>query len=324
MYTNGEKSIEALDAKKVDKAIELILGGDLPAAHNLLEEIVKNTPKDYLHKYEENGKLFIKFWDLAEFMRYVDIYKEEHDVSIIWVLNAYPRAYYLLGCLSVQQKNYDEAIKYLEVGNSLEPNNPTILLETAVAYSALGDHEKALSLYERVPELGPLVTEDEKARALRGQGVHLIDLGQLEAAEEALRESLKYDPDNRIAHGELEYIADLRSGGRKRAFTTTDIGRAEVEDADTQSKSCAAAGKPESILPWPEDLQCACGVSLKPAIHCCDPNELIDIDRFKNQLGPDFLLKPPCCGDPLSGFRCDECGRVYTWVIGTVKTVAEH
>jgi len=319
MYTNGEKSTETLDAEKVDKAIELLINGDQLEAHNLLEEVIKNTPKNYQYKYEEDGNLFIKFWDLTEFTRYVDIYKDEQDRSISWLLNAYPRAYYILGCLSVQQKDYHEAVKYLEAADHLEPDNPSILNEKAVTYSAMGDHAKALSLYERVLDVGPLVTEEDRAIALRGKGVQLIDLGQLDAAEKALEESLKYDPDSRIAHGELEYIADLRSGGRKRAITTE---KSSIANAGDQAKSGAIGVTPGSILPWPEDLQCACGVSLKIAIHCCDPNELIDIDEFKDQLGPEFLLVPPCCGDPLDGFRCDECGSIYTWVIGTVETVS--
>jgi len=319
MYTNGEKSTETLDAEKVDKAIELLLDGDQLGASSLLEEVIKNTPKDYLNQYEKDGNLFIKFWDLTEFTRYVDIYKDERDVSISWLLNAYPRAYYILGCLSVQQKNYHEAVKYLEAADRLEPNNPSILLEKAVAYLAIGDPAKALSVNERVLEVGPLVTEEDRAMALRGKGVALIDLGQLDAAEKALEESLKYEPDSRIAHGELDYIADLRSGGRKRATTTK---KSNIANAGDQAKPSAIAGMPGSIMPWPEDLQCACGANLKIAIHCCDPNELIDIDEFKDQLGPDFLLVPPCCKDPLDGFRCDECGSVYTWVIGTVETVS--
>lgn len=317
MYTNGEKGTEALDAEKVDKAIELLINGDQLEASNLLEEVIKNTPRDYLNQYEEDGNLIIKFWDLTEFTRYVDIYKDERDGSISWVLNAYPHAHYLLGCISIQQKNYDEAIKYLEAGNRLEPNNPSILLEKAVAYSAIEDPAKALSLYDRVLDVGPLVTEEDRAMALRGKGVQLIDLGQLDAAEKALEESLKYEPDSRIAHGELDYIADLRSGGSKRATVT---GNPDTEGAGDQAKSSAIAGMPGSILPWPEDQQCACGVSLKPAIHCCDPNELMDMAEFKDQLGPEFLLIPPCCGDPLDGFRCDECGSVYTWIIGVVDT----
>jgi len=96
----------------------------------------------------------------------------------------------------------------------------------------------------------------------------------------------------------------------------------DSENQDNVEKLSADLDFPTEILPWPEDLQCACGKSLKPAIHCCDPNELIDMDQVKDQLGPDFLLVPPCCGDPLDGFCCDECGSIYTWVIGTVETVS--
>jgi hypothetical protein len=48
------------------------------------------------------------------------------------------------------------------------------------------------------------------ARALRGQGVQLVDLDRLDEAEDALRRSMELEPDSETAHNELSYIRDLR------------------------------------------------------------------------------------------------------------------
>ena len=51
-----------------------------------------------------------------------------------------------------------------------------------------------------------------KATALRGKGMALIELGDLDLAETTLKESLYYDPDNKLARNELGYIQHLRAG----------------------------------------------------------------------------------------------------------------
>jgi Flp pilus assembly protein TadD len=53
-----------------------------------------------------------------------------------------------------------------------------------------------------------------KARLLRGRGFALTELGRLDDAEEAYRESLVSEPNNPRAAGELNYIARLRTGAR--------------------------------------------------------------------------------------------------------------
>jgi Flp pilus assembly protein TadD len=53
-----------------------------------------------------------------------------------------------------------------------------------------------------------------QATALRGIGVSLIELGELDRAETALRESLEVEPGNALAQNELLYISNLRSRPR--------------------------------------------------------------------------------------------------------------
>ncbi len=103
-------------------------------------------------------------------------------------------------------------------------------------------------------------------------------------------------------------------------MTAAITGNPDITDLDNLAKMSAIIGMPDTILPWPEDLQCFCGKSLKPAIYCCDPDKPINMDNFKDQLDRDFILSSPCCGESFEGFRCDACSRIYSWRQGVVGT----
>ena len=51
----------------------------------------------------------------------------------------------------------------------------------------------------------------QKGAALRGMGFALIEQGKLDEAEKKYKESLKADPDNKLALSELEYIKKLKA-----------------------------------------------------------------------------------------------------------------
>jgi hypothetical protein len=107
-------------------------------------------------------------------------------------------------------------------------------------------------------------------------------------------------------------------------MTAAITGNPDITDLDNLAKMSAIIGMPDTILPWPEDLQCFCGKSLKKAIYCCDPDKPIDIDEFKDQLDRDFIFSSPCCGEIYEGFRCDACSRVYSWRQGIVGTLTGY
>lgn len=206
--------IEACDARKVDRAIEYRKKGMLNRACTLLEEVILNAPKQYICKFEKSGQLYIKFWDRNKFIHFVKWNKNQgSEVSVTWLPSAYPRAYYHLGFINFEKKNYGMAIRFLEAGHRLEPSNPLFIIEKANIIGATGDRAKAISLLKQVPDVGPNVTKHCKAIALRQLGFHLIEQGDIDAAESALHESLKYEPNNDIAKNELEYIFRLKSEG---------------------------------------------------------------------------------------------------------------
>ena len=107
-------------------------------------------------------------------------------------------------------------------------------------------------------------------------------------------------------------------------MTAAITGNPDITDLDNLAKMSAIIGMPDTILPWPEDLQCFCGKSLKKAIYCCDPDKPIDMDEFKDQLDRDFIFSSPCCGEIYEGFRCDACSRVYSWRQGIVGTLTGY
>jgi tetratricopeptide (TPR) repeat protein len=73
--------------------------------------------------------------------------------------------------------------------------------------------DKALKHYQAAVNLTQEFTasESEQGMALRGLGFTLIELGQLDAAEDAFIRSLEVEPTNQLAKEELLYIAGIRS-----------------------------------------------------------------------------------------------------------------
>lgn len=209
------KEIEERDAEKVDNAIQCISRRDLDAAHRLLLEVIENTPANYVNEFIEGDSLFVKFWDQQEFIHYVNWHKGSFEVeNVVWIKNAYPRAFYYLGFLMTEAKEWGKAIEFLEKGKALEPTNPKFTTEKAQAFIWLGDHQKALELYKQAQAVNAHSNEHDKAVALRGEGFVLTEMGDLDGAENAYRESLKIELKNKLAHKELKYIAHLRSGGK--------------------------------------------------------------------------------------------------------------
>jgi len=204
------KDIERTDAKKVDEAQTHITNRNFAQAEDILKDVCSRCPETYQYKYLSNGTLTIKFWDLQEFMQYIANNEEDRKKEILWQESAYPRACYYLAYVQVEKSDFQKAIESLERGRLMEPQNPKFLLELGVIYGRLKDHSKALDCY-RSARIIDSITERDKAIALRGMGVQLIDLGKLEEAELVLKQSLQIEPNNSITEKELAYIAHLKS-----------------------------------------------------------------------------------------------------------------
>lgn len=142
--------------------------------------------------------------------------------QVVAVRNPYPLVSLYLGSYYNEIGKPEEALRVLDAGltlsaaHSLElgQHRPLLISERGAALMSLKRWPDALADYDQGLAIKGLEGRD-RARLYRGRGFTLTELGRLDEAEQAYRESLKLDPDNTIAQGELEYIAHLRVGGTK-------------------------------------------------------------------------------------------------------------
>ena len=143
------------------------------------------------------------------------------------VANPYPVIAFYLGSYYDEVDKPAEALRALDAGLALFPfelgkTRPSLLLERGAALNHLKRPQEALSSYEAM--LAILDQSDElRAVALRGRGFALTELGRLDEAEVAYRDSLKLKPENAVALAELKYIAGLKSGRAKSEPTMTKV-----------------------------------------------------------------------------------------------------
>jgi tetratricopeptide (TPR) repeat protein len=184
-------------------------GKRLKKAESLLEQVVSFAPEGWKAFSERNDSIFCAFWDTVEMNRCI---REQPDRIVISSFPSYSRAYYLLGFIAVEKGNTERALVQLNKGLALQPDHPVILLEKAAVLSMRKQPEEAYECYVLAEKPHFASTLMIIARALRGQGVTLIDLNRLDEAEVCLQNSLKYEPDNKVAINEIGYIRRLRSG----------------------------------------------------------------------------------------------------------------
>ena len=78
----------------------------------------------------------------------------------------------------------------------LEPDHPELWNEKGYLLGRLKRHQEAFDCYVRAASVRDWAPPSQIARALRGQGVQLVDLDRLDEAENALRRSLELEPDS--------------------------------------------------------------------------------------------------------------------------------
>lgn len=197
----------------ISTADDLIKRKEWLKAAQLLTKHVAEVPPDW-HPIKILPDLYEGyFWSSEEFISFVDYYRGEllkQKKSVIWVDGSYSKGYFLLAYIAAEHGDYSEALRLIDKGLALEPDHPQLLNEKAFILGGQRRFEESLTYYWRAVKARPWIPSSVKGRSYRGQGVVLIDLGRLNEAEEALKRSLMFDPDNEIALGEIEFINQLR------------------------------------------------------------------------------------------------------------------
>jgi tetratricopeptide (TPR) repeat protein len=213
-YSDQEK----LDAQRV-KAIESRLARERynwDAIFEELKDIYRNIPSaGYLNSFEDGENYYYKFWDMSEFFSYCGHAKESDSRKrVVWIENAYPKCCYYMAFICIERGEYNVAMEILEKGIELEPDNPELLSEMGLllgqAGASTGDTDyfnKAIHFYEKAFNARPFNSDSQKARALRGTGYILVELGDYAKAKEMYEASLTFE-ESEIAISELQIIAE--------------------------------------------------------------------------------------------------------------------
>jgi tetratricopeptide (TPR) repeat protein len=129
-------------------------------------------------------------------------------------------ALFIKGFSLIDLKRGGEAGPFLRRATELAPANSHYLNEYAEWFKTARQWQKSHDLFARAADLAPQQPADVRdlrhARSLRGMGFNLIELGNLDEAEKLMRQSLKLDPESRVARIELQYIAEQRAKAAKR------------------------------------------------------------------------------------------------------------
>lgn len=202
------------------RADELILDGRSAEARTVLETALQEMPEGWTPRWDDDAFLNIAFWNLEEFFACNDHEIKRMTKSISWVGESYSRAWYQLAVVASKEKRFENALFCIDCGIELEPDHPELWSEKGYLLGRLKRHQEAFDCYVRAASVRDWAPPSQTARALRGQGVQLVDLDRLDEAEDALRRSLELEPESETAHNELGYIADVR---RKREAEKKEI-----------------------------------------------------------------------------------------------------
>jgi tetratricopeptide (TPR) repeat protein len=241
---------EQLDAEKMQHVVSLIFEAQkFDAALSLLDKIAKNVPDNYAEIFRKHRR----FWGHNEYMEYAE--KTGH--SIAYIEDAYNKMFYCYAVIHIERGNWDAAEEYLRQGLKQLPNEPHLLNEMGMLFQSKNkssleknDLEKSIKYFMQAIDSDLCLSEME-ARGLRGIGFSLIELGDLDMAEEYFNASLLVE-DSELAHNELKYIKQLREKEKKyHAFLPNTTNNAE--------KITSYAFFQEQMNKLPEELQIVVG-----------------------------------------------------------------
>ena len=191
------------------QAEELIAQGRYSDARELLVAAIQEMPNHWTPEQEDGGFPAFYFWNADEFMAF-GRQETRRTESFVWVEDSYSRAWYLLAVVASKEQRLEHALVCIDCGLELEPDHPELWNEKGFVLGRLKRHQEALECYVRAASVREWAPSSQIARALRGQGIQLVDLDRLDEAEDTLRRSLKLEPDSQTAHNELGFIEELR------------------------------------------------------------------------------------------------------------------
>ena len=188
-------------------------------ARELIEQALSSMPPHWKPVEEDDKQVRGAFWDQDEFLAYVGRHRSDNEKSIFWTTISFSKLWWQLADVNISEGRFDNAVVCVEKGLELEPDHPILWIERGYIFNRLGRHQEALEAYRTAASVRQWAQPAVTARALRGQGSALIDLGQLSEARNVYNASLELDPESESAHKELVYIDQALTDKKKQAAT---------------------------------------------------------------------------------------------------------
>lgn len=204
------------DDALIAEPTKLLQAGNVDAALPLLDTAIAQLESRYAgstrwYSAREPGEtLFYMLSHAAE----LDAGKATGDARIL-PSDAWPLAWYLKAYALIEKDRIPEARAALEHALEFAPINAAYLLELVFVQQKEKDWVGMLETSTRAEEGAAYAAKADqprlRARAWRGQGFALIELGRLDEAEAKFRQALEQDANDKLSRNELEYIRSQRT-----------------------------------------------------------------------------------------------------------------
>ena len=141
-----------------------------------------------------------------------DDFTKQNPNTFEWIDVSYSETLQMQGFIATEQKKLAEALEISKRIESIAPISAGNAAETGYLLTLMGMPEQGLAAYLRAYNLSTKYTSQNPYRAssIRGIGLSLIDLNELDKAERAFIASLAIEPGNEVATNELAFIREKK------------------------------------------------------------------------------------------------------------------
>lgn len=133
------------------------------------------------------------------------------------------------GNSALQDKRFEEAIKYYTEAIALDANNHVLYSNRSAAYAKAGQYEQALADAEKTVNLKP-----DWAKGYSRKGSALAYLGKLDASIKAYKTGLQLDPNNEQLKNSLFEVKVQKREATANPFNTPDLFVKLANDSRTK------------------------------------------------------------------------------------------
>lgn len=210
-------SADALVAQQIDKraqqlasAAQLVSEKKFDEAIDVIDPVIASYDAEYAASDKQVYCAADTKQSLVVLLKAAQARKNAVTLDTTWCNALFIKAYIL-----IDRNKLADAGLYLKKATEMSPLNAHYLNEYAEWYKINRNWQAAYDGFSQargLREFSPPTHADQiEARALRGMGFCLIELGKLDEAEKMFTDSLKLAPGNPSALNEIGYIQELRA-----------------------------------------------------------------------------------------------------------------